>query len=139
MDKKQTIKVNVAKSSPCYTGVSSPKAKQISKAKDCLQALERRIKLRDKGNIEEQLYEGMTIQRRLRSYKEGITISLKLKNLMRKRNVNGALKLLTDNMHSEILPLTKEALELLVEKDSEPRGPTSEPTRIYNTYSYNTT
>ena len=59
----------------------------------------------------------MTIQQRLRSNKESMTIakiSLKFKNLMSKWNVNGALKLLTDNMHSGISPLTKETLELLV-------------------------
>ena len=39
-------------------------------------------------------------------------ILLKFKNLTSKGNVNGALKLLTDNMHSGILPL-KETLELL--------------------------
>ena len=59
----------------------------------------------------------MTIQQKLRSDKEGMTtakISLKFKNLMSKVNVNGALKLLTDNMHSGILPLNKKTLELLV-------------------------
>ena len=71
----------------------------------------------DEGNIEGLLYEGMTIQQKLRSDKEGMTtakISLKFKNLMSKVNVNGALKLLTDNMHSGILPLNKKTLELLV-------------------------
>ena len=48
-------------------------------------------------------------------------ISLKLKNLMSKGNVNGALKLLTDNMHSGVLPLNKETLELLIQKHPEPR------------------
>ena len=50
----------------------------------------------------------MAIQQRLRSDKEGMAIakiSLKFKNLMSKGNVNGALKLLTDNMHSGILTL----------------------------------
>ena len=37
------------------------KPSKSSKAKDHLQALERRIKLRDEGNIEGLLYEGMTI------------------------------------------------------------------------------
>ena len=68
----------------------------------------------------------MTIQQRLRSDKEVMTItkiSLKFKNLMSKGNVNGAMKLLTDNIHSGILPLNKETLELLVQKHSEPREP----------------
>ena len=58
-------------------------------------------------------------------------ISLKFKNLMSKGNVNGALNLLTDNMHSGILPLNKETQELLVHPEpSEPspdiliQGPT---------------
>ena len=45
-----------------------------SKSKDHLQALERRIKLWDEGNIEGLLYEGTTIQKRLRSDKEGMKI-----------------------------------------------------------------
>ena len=71
--------------------------------------MERRIKLWEEGNIEELLYGVMTIQQRLRSDKEYmviIRISLKFNNLVSKGNVNGALKLLTDNMHSRILPLT---------------------------------
>ena len=87
------------------------KQSKSSKAKDHLQALDRRItKLWDEGNIEGLLYEGMTIQQRLRSYEEGMTIakiSLKFKNLMSKGNANGALKLLTDNMHSEFCHLIK--------------------------------
>ena len=70
------------------------KPSKSSKVKDHLQALERRIKLCDEGNIEGLLYEGMTIQQKLRSDKKGMTIakiSLKFKNLMSKGNVNGAL------------------------------------------------
>ena len=93
------------------------KPSKSSKAKDHLQEFERRIKLWNEGNIEGLLYEGMTIQQNLGSDKEGMTtakISLKFKNLMSKGNVNGALEVLTDNMHSGILPLNKETLELLV-------------------------
>ena len=81
------------------------KLSKSSKVKDHLQELERRIKLWDEGNVERPLYEYMTIQQRLTSDKEGMAIakiSLKFKNLMSKRNVNGALKLLTDNMQSGI-------------------------------------
>ena len=53
-------------------------------------------------------------------------ISLKFKNLMSKENVNGALKLLIDNMHSGTLPLNKETLELLVQKYPEPREPSTD-------------
>ena len=58
------------------------KPSKSSKAKDHLQALERRIKLWDEGDIEGLLYEGMTIQQRLRSDKAGMTIAkISLKNL----------------------------------------------------------
>ena len=40
---------------------------------------------------------------------------------MIKGNTNGALQLLSNNMHNVILPLTKETLELLVQKHLEPR------------------
>ena len=95
------------------------------------------IKLWDKDNIEELLYEGMTIGQRLRSDKDGMTIAkttLKFKNLISKRNVNEALKLLTDNMYKGILPLTKETLDLIVQKhpelrESSPDALTQGPTR----------
>ena len=71
----------------------------------------------------------MTIQQRLRSDKEGMKIakiSIKFKNLMSKENINGALKLLTDNMHYGILPLKKKSLELLVQKNPETREHSSD-------------
>ena len=71
----------------------------------------------------------MTIQQRLKSDKEGMKItkiSLKFKNLMSKENVNKALKLLTDNMHSRILSLNKKTLELLVQKYPETREHSSD-------------
>ena len=113
------------------------KPSKSSKAKDHLQALERLIKLWNEVNVEGLLYQGMIIQQKLRSDKEGMTIpkiSLKFKNLMSKANFNRALKLLTDNIHSVILPLNKETLELLVQKYPEPREPsldisTQEPTK----------
>ena len=46
-------------------------------------------------------------------------ISMKFKHLMQKRNVNGALKLLTNNMSNGILPLTDETLHLLRTKHPE--------------------
>ena len=104
----------------CRSYFSNPN--KSSKAKDHLQALERRIKSWDKANIEGLLYECRTIQPRLRSDKKSMIIakiSLKFKNLMSKGNFNRALKLLTDNMHSGILPLNKETMELLVQKHPE--------------------
>ena len=88
-----------------------------SKGKYLLQALEMHIKLWDVGSIEGLLYESMTIQLKFRSDKEGLAIakiSLKFKNFMSKGNVNGGLKLLTDNMHSGSLPFNKQKLQLLV-------------------------
>ena len=66
-------------------------------------------------------------------------MSLKFKNLMSKGNVNGALNLLTDNMHSGILPLNKETQELLVH--SEPSEPSPDiliqgPTRPIHPLAY---
>ena len=120
------------------------KPSKSSKVKDHLQALERRIKMLDEGDIVGLLYEGMTVQQRLRSDKEGVAIakiSLKFKNLMCKGNVNGPLKLLTDNMHSGILPLNKETLKLLIQKHPEPREPSPDiliqgPTRPIHPVAY---
>ena len=44
---------------------------------------------------------------------------MKFKHLMQKGNVNGALKLLTNNMSNGILPLTDETLHLLRTKHPE--------------------
>ena len=46
-------------------------------------------------------------------------ISMKFKYLIHKKNVNGTLRLLTNNMSIEILPLTVETLHLLHTKHSE--------------------
>ena len=40
-------------------------------------------------------------------------ISLEFKNMMSKGNVNGALKLLTENMSNGMLPLTDKTLKML--------------------------
>ena len=114
MDTGHTIEVNITKKNLCYAGVTSPNPSKSSKAKDHTQALDRCITLWDEGNIEGLLYEGMTSEQRLRSDKENMTvakISLKFKNLLSKGNVNGALKLLTDNMHSGILPFNNETTQ----------------------------
>ena len=46
-------------------------------------------------------------------------ISMKFKYLIHKKNVNGTLRLLTNNMSIEVLPLTVETLHLLHTKHSE--------------------
>ena len=62
-----------------------------------------------------------------------VKISLKFKNFMSKGKVNGALKLVTDNIHRGILPLNKERLELLVQENLKPRQPSTD--MAYNIYS----
>ena len=44
---------------------------------------------------------------------------MQFKILMQKGNVNGASKLLTNNMAGEVLPLADETLELLIQKHPE--------------------
>ena len=72
------------KAAHAMTALLLQKPSQSSKAKYHLQRLKRRIKLWNESNIEGLLYEDMTIQQRLRSDKEGMTIakiSLKLRTL----------------------------------------------------------
>ena len=91
------------------------KPKRNSKALNHLIALERRFKLWDEGNVNELLNESKEIQERLLSTNIPMNlqkISMKLKHLMQKGNVNGALNLLIKNMSNGILPLTDETLHL---------------------------
>ena len=86
-----------------------------SKAKDHVAALERRLELWENGNIE-LLNEGQSIQKRLPAgdRPEDIAkISVNFKELMQKGNVNGALKLLTNEMSNGILSLTEKTLSQL--------------------------
>ena len=67
----------------------------------------------ENGNIIELLNEGESIQERLPTgerSKDIAKISIKFKELMQKGNVSGALKLLTNQMSNDILPLTEETL-----------------------------
>lgn len=89
--------------------------KKKSKAREHLNALERRVGLWEEGNINELLEEIRTIQERLPSNITPMNIektSFKLKQLIEKGNVNGALRLLTNNMYSRILPLSNYTLQL---------------------------
>ena len=104
------------------------KPSKSSKSKDQNAALERRLKLWEEGKIEELLYEEQTIQERLKSPDSSMTIAkilMKFRFLMSKGNVNGALKLLTNNMSNGILPLTEATLQLL-QKHPECREPPPE-------------
>ena len=92
------------------------KPSQSSKSKDRHAALERRLQLWEEGKNEELLYKGQTIQGRLKSPDSTTTItkiSMKFRILMSKGNVNGALKLLTNNMSNGNLPLTDATLQVL--------------------------
>ena len=98
-----------------------------SKSKDHHAALKRRLKLWEEGKIEELLYEGQTIQERLKSPDSTVTkISIKFRLLMSKGNVNGALKFLKNNMSNGILSLTDATLQLLKQKHPESRQPPPE-------------
>ena len=76
------------------------KPNKNSKAKDHVAAVERRL---ENGNIIKLLNEEQSIQERLptgETPKDIAKISVKFKELMQKGNVNGALKLLTNEMIS---------------------------------------
>ena len=84
--------------------------------------MERRIDLWTKGKIDELLFEGETIQSRLRHINTPKSIgelSRKFTLLMEKGNVNGALKLLTSNISNGIPPLDERTLSLLKQKHPE--------------------
>ena len=64
----------------------------------------------------ELLQESLTIQRNLKSVKglkAVVQISKKFVEEIQKENVNGASKLLTDNMDHEILPLNDDTISKL--------------------------
>ena len=80
------------------------KPSKTSKAKDHLKALERRLILWEEGTITELVNESKTIQDRLSSTNNQMNIeklSSKFEQLMQKSNVNGALRLLTNNMSND--------------------------------------
>ncbi|XP_066936770.1 uncharacterized protein [Clytia hemisphaerica] len=102
--------------------LQKPSAK--SKAKDHTAALKRRLDLWEKGDFEELIREGETIQRHLKSKQTAKSIediSKEFINKMSKGNINGAIKLLTNNMQNGVLPLTDETLNLLFQKHPEPQ------------------
>ena len=78
-------------------GLLLQKLRKSSKAKDHLNALERRLRLWEEGKILELLDKNRTIQERLLSSNTSMNIkkiSSKYKPLMQKENVYGALRLL---------------------------------------------
>ena len=92
------------------------KQNKNSKAKEHVAALERRLELWENGYTIELLSEGESIQEMLLTGerpKDIAKISVKFKELMQKCNVNGVLKLLTNEMSNGILPLTEQTLSQL--------------------------
>ena len=74
------------------------------------------------GHLEELFNEAKAIQQQLQSKQRShdiAIISKQFKILMQKGNVNGALKLLTNNISEGVLSLTDETLELLIQKHPE--------------------
>ena len=97
-----------------------------SKSKDHLKALERRMELWQSGDLLELLQESLMIQRNLKSVKGSKTVAQIFKKFveeMQKGNVNGALKLLTDNMDHGILPLNDDSISKLKMKHSQVSAP----------------
>ena len=95
------------------------KPSKSSKSKDHVAALQRRLDLWDEGNILELIEEGETIQGQLKHINAPqliADISKKFKEKMSKGNINGAIKLLTNNMGNGILPLNEETIRQLREK-----------------------
>ena len=89
------------------------KPSKNSKSKDHLKSFERRFEIWKEGKINELYEQGKAIQDRLKSdgYPNDIVkISNKFKLQMLKGNVNGDLKILTNNMSGGILPLTDQIL-----------------------------
>ena len=95
------------------------KPAKASKTKDHIKALERRMSLWHKGEIEKLFDEAEAIQSRLpkpTGKKDIAVISKQFKDQMQRGNVNGAIKIITNNMTGGILPLNDETLEALVQK-----------------------
>ena len=96
------------------------KPSKKSKSKDHLKALERRITLWTSGELMELLYEAETSLKSTNRPKTIAELSKKFIREMQNGNVNGAMKLLTDNMPNGILPLNDNTLNQL--KQKHPQG-----------------
>ena len=86
------------------------KPSKVSKSKDHVAALERRLKLWHSGNILELLKEAQTIQEGLKSFMQPKTIaeiSKQFAERMQKGNVNSAIKLVTNQQHAKLHPTIK--------------------------------
>ena len=96
------------------------KPSRESKVKDHKEALTRRLALWEKGDLKSLLFEATTIQHTLsrsKNIKESTAqLSKKFVKKMQSGNINGAIKLLSNNMENGVLPLNEETLNLLYQK-----------------------
>ena len=102
------------------------KPSQKSKAKDHKIYLEKRFDLWLQGEFQQLFEEGSAIQNNLKSIRKPRTIaeiSKEFLKQMQKGNINGALKILTNNMQNGILPINDETLRLLRQKHPESKDP----------------
>ena len=98
------------------------KPSKCSKSKEHLKTLERRLLSWYTGDLIELFREGETIQQSLKSISSTKTIaaiSKRFAEQMQKGNVNGAIKLLSNNMQNGILPLNDTTLNQLKLKHPE--------------------
>ena len=102
------------------------KPSQKSKAKDHSAHLKRRLELWTKGEFYQLLEEGTAIQQNLKSSSRPKTIAEVSKRFlkeMQRGNINGAIKILTNNMENGILPINETTLQLLRQKHPEAKEP----------------
>ncbi len=106
------------------------KPSKTSKTRDQVKALERRLRLWHRGEMEELVNEAETLPSRppkLMEKKSIETISKQFKEKMKIGDVHGAIKLLTNNMGGGVLPLDDATIATLKEKH--PKG---QDTNDYN-------
>ena len=95
------------------------KPKKDSKSAEHRRALERRLLLWHAGDLWQLFEEAVTLQKRLPdnfTRKRLNKISKQFADRMKKGNINGALKLLSNNMQNGVLPLNEDTLKLLKQK-----------------------
>ena len=96
------------------------KPSKESKAKDHKDGLTRRLVLWEKGDLKSLFFEAATIQNMLNRSKNTkastAQISKKFVKKMQSGNINGAIKLLSNNMENGVLPLNEDTLDLLYKK-----------------------
>ena len=126
---KTALKPIALKSIMVMPALLLQKPSRTSKSKDHFLALTRRIELWEKGNINDLLHEGVTIQTLLNLPKKIMStneISKRFIEKMSNGNINGAIKLLSDNMQNGVLLLNDETLKLLKQKHPDGKAPTND-------------